>query len=57
MKIHPVVAELLHVGGREDGHDEAHSSISEFCERAYNQQINVGKGKNHCLFQKPLKNT
>jgi hypothetical protein len=39
MKIHPVGAELLHVGGA-GGHDEADSRISEFCKGAYNQLIN-----------------
>jgi len=38
MKIHPVGAELFHVDrwkeGRTDGHDEANSRFSKFCERA-----------------------
>jgi hypothetical protein len=38
MKIRPVGAELLHVDertdGRTDGHDEANSRFSQFCERA-----------------------
>jgi hypothetical protein len=35
MKICPVKAELLHVGGRTDGtYDEARSRFPQFCERA-----------------------
>ena len=35
MKICPVEAELLHVGGRTDGtYDEARSRFPQFCERA-----------------------
>jgi hypothetical protein len=33
-KIRPVGAELFHAGGRTDGHDEATSRLSQFCERA-----------------------
>jgi hypothetical protein len=32
MKIRPVGAELLYADGRTDGHDEANSCFSEFCE-------------------------
>jgi hypothetical protein len=34
MKIRPVGAELFHAEGRTDGHDEANSRFSQFCERA-----------------------
>jgi len=34
MKIRQVGVELLHAGGRADGHDEANSRFSQFCERA-----------------------
>ena len=38
MKTRPVGAKLFHVGGRADGltdgHDEANSRVSQFCERA-----------------------
>ena len=34
MKIRPVGAELLHVDGRTDSHDEANSRFPQFCERA-----------------------
>jgi len=36
MKIRPVAAELFYTDGRTDGHDEAHSRFSQFCERASN---------------------
>jgi len=40
VKIRPVGAELFYGGrrtdGRTDGHDEAHSPFSQFCERAVN---------------------
>jgi hypothetical protein len=32
MKIRPVGAELFHLGGRTDRHDEANSAFSQFCE-------------------------
>jgi len=32
-EIHPVGAELFHVDRRTDGHDEANSRFSQFCER------------------------
>jgi hypothetical protein len=38
MKIHPVVAELLHADGRTDGRTnrhEANSRSSQLCERVY----------------------
>jgi len=35
MKIHPVGAELFHVDRRWDGHDEANSLFSQFCECAW----------------------
>jgi hypothetical protein len=36
MKLRPVGAMLFHVdrNGRKDGHDEANSRLSQFCERA-----------------------
>jgi len=34
VKIRPVGAELFHADGRTDGHDEANSRFSQFCERA-----------------------
>jgi hypothetical protein len=34
MKIRPVGAELFHAEGWTDGHDEANSRFSQFCERA-----------------------
>jgi hypothetical protein len=34
MDIRPVEAELLHGDGRTDGHDEANSRFSQFCEVA-----------------------
>jgi len=34
MKIRPVGAELYHVNGRTDGHDEVNSRFWQFCERA-----------------------
>ena len=34
MKIRPVGAEMFHVDRRTDGHDEAKSRSSQFCERA-----------------------
>jgi len=33
-KFHPVGAELFHVGGWTDRHDEAKSRSSQFCQRA-----------------------
>jgi len=33
MKIRPVGAELFHVDGQTDRHDEANSCFSELCER------------------------
>jgi len=33
MKISPVEAELFHADGQTDGHDEANSRFSKFCER------------------------
>jgi hypothetical protein len=33
MKIRPVTAELFHADGRTDGHGEANSRFSQFCER------------------------
>jgi hypothetical protein len=35
MKINPVGAVLFHGDERTDGHDEANSCFSKFCERAY----------------------
>jgi len=32
MKIRPVGAELFHADGRTEGHDEANSLFSQFCE-------------------------
>jgi len=32
IKIHPVGAELFHVDGRMNGHDEPNSRFSRFCE-------------------------
>jgi len=34
MKIHPVGVALFHSDRRTDGHDEANSCFSKFCERA-----------------------
>jgi hypothetical protein len=34
MKIRPVGAELFHADGRTDGHNEANSRFSQFCESA-----------------------
>ena len=34
MKIHPLETEFLHADGRTDGHDEANSRFSQFCEGA-----------------------
>jgi len=34
MKIRPVGAEMAHAGGRTDGHGEANSRFSQFCEHA-----------------------
>jgi hypothetical protein len=34
MKIRPVAVELFHADGQMDGHDEANSRLSQFCERA-----------------------
>ena len=34
MKIRPVEANLFYAEGRTDGHVEANSRISQFCERA-----------------------
>jgi len=34
MKTRPVGAELFHVDGRTDKHDEANSRFPQFCERA-----------------------
>ena len=34
MKIRPVVAELFHVDGQTDRHDEANIRFSQFCKRA-----------------------
>jgi hypothetical protein len=36
IKICPVAAELFHADGRTDGHDEANSHLSQFCEDAKN---------------------
>jgi hypothetical protein len=38
IKIRPVGAELFHVDGRRDKHDEANSRFSQFCERALKGQ-------------------
>jgi len=40
MKIRPVGANLFHSDGRTDGHDEANSRFSQYCEYA-KQRINV----------------
>jgi len=34
MKFSPVAAELFHIGGRTDRHDDDNSRFSKFCERA-----------------------
>jgi len=34
MKIRPMEAELFHTDGRTDGHDEANSRFSQFCDSA-----------------------
>jgi len=34
MEIRPVTAELFHADRRMNGHDEANSRLSQFCERA-----------------------
>jgi len=34
MKIRSVGVEMFHADGRTDGHDEANSGFSQFCERA-----------------------
>ena len=33
MKIRPVGAKLFHADGQKDGHEEANSRFSQFCER------------------------
>ena len=35
MKIHPVVAEMLHAHGRTDVHGEANIRFSQFCASSY----------------------
>jgi len=35
MKIRPVGAEMLYASGRTDRQDEANSSFSQFCKRAW----------------------
>ena len=39
MKIHPVGAELLHVDGWTDRHDEANSRFSQFCNAHPKQRL------------------
>jgi len=48
MKICPVGAELFHVDGRTDRHDEANSRFSQFCESAKksNNVVVAASGKN-----------
>jgi hypothetical protein len=43
MKIHPLVADLCHAGGRTDrqSNDEASIRFLQFCERAYKVRNNV----------------
>jgi hypothetical protein len=43
MKIYPVTAEMFHVEGRTDRHDEANSRFSQFCESALKRERNVHK--------------
>jgi len=38
IQIRPVAAELSHANRRTDGHDEANSRFSQFCERVYKQK-------------------
>jgi hypothetical protein len=42
-KIRPVGAELFHADrdGRKNGHDEASSHFSQFCERAWKKQLQL----------------
>ena len=40
MKIRPVGAALFRADGRMDGHDEANSRFSQFCERAEECRFN-----------------
>jgi len=39
MKIRPVGAELFYADGRTDGHDEANSRSSQFCENIFKQKL------------------
>jgi hypothetical protein len=39
MKIRPAGAELFYADGQTDGHDEANSRFSQFCERVYKKRI------------------
>jgi hypothetical protein len=39
MKIWPVRAGLLHADGQTDGHDEANSHVSRFCEGAQKSDL------------------
>jgi len=41
MKIRPVGAELFHVDGRTDWHDEVNSRFSQFWERAWRVKWNA----------------
>jgi hypothetical protein len=41
MKIHSVGAEFFHTDGRIDGHDEATSRFSLFCERTLKSTVTI----------------
>jgi len=47
MKIRPVGAEVFHVAGQTEGHDEANGGFSEFCRRASKRISSAFKNKQH----------
>ena len=47
MKILPVEADLFHLSGRTDGHDEAVSRFSKFCEGTSKQSILISQAIQH----------
>jgi len=42
MKVRPVGGEMFHAGGRTDGHDEANSRFSQFCETRLTTSCQLG---------------
>jgi hypothetical protein len=50
MKILPVGAELFHVDGRTDRHDEVNARFSKFCENVYkDKKLSVKVCKRACV--------